>query len=60
MSTYSVSRTFLGDTCFHLTPVPVLPYCMYPMMIIENDRNYLKKNQDLIDRFSLGGKLYAN
>ena len=31
-----------------------------PMMITENDRNYLKKIKDLIDRFSLGGKLYAN
>ena len=31
------------------------------MMITENDRNYLKKKKkDFIDRFSLGGKLYAN
>ena len=29
-----------------------------PMMITENDRNYLKKIKDLIYRFSLGGKFY--
>ena len=63
MSTYSVSRTFFGDKCFLFNTLSSLAILyMYihfrPMMITENDRNYLK-NKDLIDRFSLSGKLYA-
>ena len=70
MSALSVSRTFLGIKCILVNTFSCLDILyMYihfrPMMITENDRNYLKKQQqrnlkDLIDKFTLGVKLYAN
>ena len=63
MSTYSVSRTFVGDKMFSFNTFSCLGILyMYipfrPMKINENDRNDLKKRKDLIYSFSLGGKLY--
>ena len=65
MSALSVSRTFLGMKCILVNTLSCLDILyMYihfrPMMITENDRNYQKKTKDLIDKFTLGGKLYAN
>ena len=70
MSALIVSRTFLGIKCIFVNTFSCLDILyMYihfrPMMITENDRNYLKTTtttnlEDLIDGFSLGGKLYAN
>ena len=65
MGTYSVRRTFLGINVLFFNTFSCLGILyMYihfrPKMITENDRNYLKKIKDLIDIFSLGGKVYAN
>ena len=68
MSALSVSRTFLGIKCILVNTFSCLDILyMYihfrPMMITENDRNYKNQQQnlkDLIDKFTLGGKLYAN
>ena len=66
MSALSVSRTFLGIKCILVNTFSCLDilniYIHFrPMMITENNRNYIKINlKDLIVRFSIGGKLYAN
>ena len=66
MSALSVSRTFLGMKCILVNTFSCLDILyMYihfrPMMITENDRNNKKKKlKDLIDKFTLGGKLNAN
>ena len=69
MGALSVSRSFLGMKCILVNTFSCIDILyMYihfrPMMITENDRNYKKKQQqnlkDLIDKFTLGGKLYAN
>ena len=72
MCALRVSRIFLGIKCILVNTFSCLDILyMYihfrPVIVTVKDRNYLKKptikqqnRKDLIDRVSLGGKLYAN